>query len=590
MRPPYLWYAIVVKIRQALLLLSLITFFVYFSSFWNSFVWDDEQFIYSNSYVKNFAVDKIFTTSTTEGAGIISNYYRPLTTLSFAIDHAVWQLHPVGFHLTNILLHIAAGLLLFVYLKKIRIGTNGSFVIVLLFLLHPIQTEAVTYINSRGDSLFTVFGFLALNTFIQLLQSTRTKIEIAGIEFPFSPPFLVMLTSMWYVCSILSKEIGIIFGGLLFFTWLLEINFSKKNDKQTLSLKKLFNTYKYPIYALLICAGIAIGYLILRSTSLNFQNSFDFYQDESAYSQNIVVRLLTFSKVIFIYLGLFLVPFPLHMERSTEIITSLQSTWPWLFLITLLISTVFVFWRLKKSQPLAIFGLVWFATALLPVSGIVPINGILYEHWMYVPMIGICIFSYGVLKSLPLQIQALFRKYLVFLLVPLFIIYASLIIRQNYFWSSPIQLYTYLLQYTHSGRIYNNLAMAYADINQPELALLNYDKALSFGDVYPQIHHNKGNVYVQMNMTDKAIEEYKRAIELDPTFAFAYQRLLSIYLDLKDYKNAAQLVEIAESVFIYDQEWKKIAMQIKNVQLQNSASSSATTASSSATSPRGTAR
>lgn len=563
--------------RHAIFLLALLTCIVYFSSLWNQFVWDDEQFIYSNAYVRSFAIEKIFTTSTTDGAGIVSNYYRPLTTLSFAIDHALWGLNPVGFHLTNLSLHILAGILLFLILKKIRVSIFPAFVISLLFLLHPIQTEAVTYINSRGDSLYTVFGFLALLIFVRLLQQNKNTLFIAGIEFPFSPPLLAAITAICYACSILSKEIGIIFGGLLLITWLLELYYHNFHTHQS---------QRWAVATLIICALIAFGYLSIRSTTLNFQNSFDFYQDQSHYSQQLSIRLLTFTRVVFVYLGLLLVPYPLHMERSVELVQSLVSIWPWLFLLINCAALLFAALRLRRGHPIAAYGFFWFYLALLPVSGIIPINGILYEHWLYVPMIGFFLWWYAVYRSLPIPVCRKIQHYKYWLLVPIFLIASLLTVRQNYFWSTPIRLYTYLLRYTESGRIYNNLAMAYAETNQLELALQYYDKALSFGDVYPQIHHNKGNVYLQLGESKQAIAELERAIEMNPEFAYSYQLLLSLYVELKQFDQAYQLIELAQQQFPEDQRWANYRLEVKKIEVNNSAGTTPA-ATPAATTPTG---
>ena len=98
-----LCYHVFMSTKKLVLILIGATFLAYFSSFSNPFIWDDEQFITSNAYVRNFDIGKIFTTNTVAGAGVQSNYYRPLTTLSFAVDTAIWGSNPFGFHLTNLL-------------------------------------------------------------------------------------------------------------------------------------------------------------------------------------------------------------------------------------------------------------------------------------------------------------------------------------------------------------------------------------------------------------------------------------------------------------------------------------------------------
>lgn len=522
---------------------------MYLSSFWNTFVWDDEQFIYKNSYVQSFNLERIFSESTTSGAGIQSNYYRPLTTTSFALDHAIWGFAPAGFHLTNLLLHIGAGVLLFLILARLRLTAFTSFVLSLIFLIHPIQTEAVTYINSRGDSLYAFFGFMSIYIFIRLIQSKRTQVSLGGILFPTPKWLLGVLVAVTYLCSILAKEIGITIGGLLFLVFLLVVYQQQTIKRTVLSFVKELKKYRTEMITLFCCAVLALFYLYLRSTSLNFQNSFDFYQDASTYSQSLMVRLLTFTHVFFVYVRLLLVPFPLHMERTIELVTSLRSPWPWLFLMTNVGLLAMAVRKLRQGKPLLLFGFIWFFLALLPVSGIIPINGILYEHWLYVPMVGFFIVMLSLVRSLPAQWQTHIRNKKLLVLVPVFLLYSLLTIRQNFLWSTPIRLYSYLLQHTESGRIYNNLAMAFAENQQSEQALEAYDMALTFGDIYPQIHHNKGNLYRAMGNSAAAEASYQRAIEMDKTLPYSYGALLTLYLEQGKQSEADTLTEQVNEVF-----------------------------------------
>lgn len=535
--------------KNSILLLILITSLVYLSSFWNTFVWDDEQFIYKNSYVQSFNLERIFSESTTSGAGIQSNYYRPLTTTSFALDHAIWGFTPVGFHLTNLVLHIGAGVMLFLMLTRLRLSILSSSVLSFIFLIHPIQTEAVTYINSRGDSLYAFFGFMSIYIFIRLMQSKRTQVSLGGILFPTPKWLLGILVATTYLCSILAKEIGIMIGGLLFLVFLLVIYQQQTVKRTALSFVKELKKYRTEMITLFCCAVLALFYLYLRSTALNFQNTFDFYQDAGMYSQSLAVRLLTFTHVFFVYIRLLVVPFPLHMERTIELVTNLWSPWPWLFLAVNGGLLMIAIRKLKHGSPLLLFGYLWFFIALLPVSGIIPINGILYEHWLYVPMVGFFIALFSLYQLLPTNMQIRIKNKKLWILVPVLTLYTVLTFRQNYLWSTPVRLYSYLLQHTESGRIYNNLAMAFAENQQPEEALAAYDKALTFGDIYPQIHHNKGNLYRAMGDPKAAEASYQRAIAMDKSLPYSYGALLTLYLEQGKQSEADALTGQVNDVF-----------------------------------------
>lgn len=532
---------------QIVLLLIIVAFIAYGPSLGNSFVWDDEQFIYRNEYVRSFNVKEIFTTNTIAGAGEVSNYYRPFTTLSFAIDYEIWGLKPFGFHLTNLVLHLLAGISLFFFFKSIKLPKIASAVISLIFLIHPIQTESVVYVNSRGDSLYSLYAFLALLSFSHLLQNSYKEWHLYDLKISLTPKSFSVMSVIFYAASILSKEIGIAIGGLFALVFLLHFSSQKK------SLKKYFNQQKLALitFILLTCTGIT--YIFLRATILNFNNSFNFYEGDSLYAKDLLVRLLTFSKVILIYLRLLFFPYPLHMERETDLVTSILSIWPWITSsLIALTTTAGIYLQKQKGSPWILFGFGWFLIMLLPVSGIIPINGILYEHWLYVPMIGIQLLIYVIFHTFISERIFQKTKRIFFVIGTILIsLLTILTIRQNYLWGNPIRFYNYLLKYSSSARIHNNLAMAYAENDQSELALFHYDKALEVFPYYPQIHHNKANTYAEMGQFEEAEFEYKKALEISPNFYFSTSKLLELYLNNKEYDKAIKLIDENKESPIY---------------------------------------
>ena len=547
------------RVSRSILLLILITFSVYFLSFFNHFVWDDEQFIYNNKFVATFDVESIFTTNTIAGAGEISNYYRPLTTLSFAWDYLFWGLNPVGFHLTNTLLHSLAGVLLYIILKKLKFSEQAAFWLALIFLLHPIQTEAVTYANSRGDSMYTFFGLASILSLLLLFEKKNLSFSVYNLKIKIGWWLFAILTPILYACSILGKEIGIATFGIqllvvthLFFS-------SKKNI--FIFLKKNWACVSSVSGSLLI-AGF---YLFLRATSLNFNNSFNFYDDTSVYSESLLVRLLTFSKIIFIYIRLLLFPYPLHMERDTSLITSVASIWPVMFFVLAMIVIFISVREFKKKHTLYIgFGALWFLIMLAPVSGVIAINGLLYEHWLYVPMIGFFICLYGIYK---LYLEKLFSYQLAKrFLIGVAIIFSALTIRQNYLWGTPIRFYSYLLKHTESARIHNNLAMALAEDGKLEDALKEYNLALQYGIPYPNIYHNMANTYSSLGEYEKAEEYYSKAIEVSPYFYHSYFKLIDLYAQQKKYNQALELAKKGQETFPEANDFKVLEKQLLEIE------------------------
>lgn len=498
-----------------------LTFLAYFPFFSVEFVWDDEQFIYANSFVRNGEIANILTSSVTSGAGMSSGYYRPLTGLSFALDFAVWGLNPVMFRFTNIVLHILAGTTLYFLLKKLRMNKLGTLALAVLFLLHPIQVEAVSYINSRGDSLFLFFGLLSTLLFLHTFDFHQKKLTILGVEYSINTMQLMGTAIILLFFSIFSKEIGLTTIGL----WALVfgVKYSTSINRSALMSR---------LWGVGLAAFFVTVYLVIRFSGLVSEQSIDvdFSEISQTYNDNVLVRLHTFTKVFFLYQQKLFFPYPLHMEHLVEPVESTFSWWLIGFLLTNS-SWLWLGWRaVKKGNFWILLGQLWFFGMLVPVSGIIKVNGIMYEHWMYGPIIGWGMAFYGMCVHWKKHlIPHLTTFKIVGVLVA--IVLACLTLRQNYFWSTPLRLYPYLLQYTESARIRNNLGMAYGNSGQEELAIKEYERALELGYNYPQIHHNMAASYTALGLPEEAIASYQKALDLQPDFYYSYTNLVVLLVE-----------------------------------------------------------
>ncbi len=531
----------------AVLWLAVIGTVVYCTSLFNPFIWDDEQFIYRNSFVTQFQLPQLLTESITSGAGEVSNYYRPLTSLSFAVDYAIWGMRPFGFHLTNTLLHLGAGLFLYFVLRQLSnspahppvFWQEWQWWIALFFLIHPVQTEAVSYINSRGDSLYV---FLLMTSILSVLlwwQKKRPPLPslLSDLITPHLQIVLLCTSIITFTLSIFAKELGILGAALLPLTVL---TFEAQRHA---SLRKsvLFLLKKWWLW--LLVWSIAAAYLLLRATSLNFQNSFNFYDHtENIYGQSLSVRLGTFSRVFWTYQQVLLLPFPLHMERSINLEQSILNWWTVATLSFLGVIVSCGWYERHRHKTVWIwFGLLWYLICLLPVSGIIAINGVLYEHWLYLPIVGWLVVGWRtsmlVLPKAPLSWKIIGITFLA-------TIYSFLTIRQNYLWGNVIRFYTYTLQFNQTPRLWNNLGMAYADQHQYQQALTAYQQAIDHGGSdYSQIHHNIGNTQERLGNKTAAQAAYERAIAINPDFYFSYPALINIYMSSQQYQPAKPLLE-----------------------------------------------
>ena len=514
------------KVLAAILGVTLLGIVLYANTLNNQMFWDDNDFILNNQYVHNWKnIPQYFSENLIAGVGLVSDYWRPVLLMVFSVEYHLWGEHVFGYHLVNMLFHIANAILLFFLLQGLFQKPKLSLLTTLFFLIHPLQTEAVTYVNSLGDSLSVFFILLGLNNYLFSRQSNSTN-------------------SYWWslVCfplALMSKETAIVFPMLIAL-----VEFFHNN---TLSFKvRLKNAWRF-VWPFL---AIAVFYVLLRATILNFKNTFNLYNEANVFTSSVLNRIFTFFKILTTYVGLLFYPHNLHMERSMPMATSLFTTgvWQGALLFVAILSAVVAFWN---KHPIISFGLLWFLIGLSPTSNIaVPINGLLYEHWLYLPMIGfwMAIFWFifhpvmDMAKNLAIRRLVWVLACLIIAILGLFFSYQTM--ARNVEWRDPIIFYNQTLQYApDSYRVINNLGMAYADSGDNEKAKEMYLRAIALDDSVAVAYHNLGNTYRELEQEYLAIENFKTAIKKDPGFVYSYNALIQLYLDEENYDAVAVWLE-----------------------------------------------
>lgn len=327
------------------LLLPLLSLLLYLPALHHDFVFDDQYLVVGNPYIKNWKYLPQMLSKDIWNVSDSTNYWRPVFSLSLALDYSLWGLNALGFHLTNILLHAVSTALLFSLGRKLQ-GTTSAVFAALLFALHPIQAHAVSVISTRADLLAVVFALISLQAFF----SRRTV------------PFTIML-----MLALLSKETSMVLPIALLFAGLVI-----KREKPDLRL---------------ILAFAILGIYLLIRFSLGF--SFSLIPLIFSYNASTIGRLLLVFKVLALY---FLAIFDLfempHPFWTIEIPNSLVD--PYVITgILILLSLLVVIWGSVKRNAVIAFGLMWFIIYFLPISNLKQLNQPMAEHWLYIPMVGL---------------------------------------------------------------------------------------------------------------------------------------------------------------------------------------------------------
>jgi len=508
--------------KKIYLLLFFVGIFIYGNALGNQLFWDDNDGIVNNAYIKDWQyLPNYFSENLIAGAGLSSNYWRPVLLVIYSLGWQTWGLWPTGFHLVSILTHILASFLFFKFFQLLTQKKWLAFFSALLFLVHPLQTEAVTYVSGLADPLSAVFILLGL---IYYLKRGRENI----------------LWPVWFffILALMTKEKALLTFPAFLALLELTLFFQDKSPKINFNTTKIWFLAKFK----LLWPVLAIGsfYTLLRATSLNFQNTFNLYDGPNAYADSILVRTWTFFKIFPEYLKLIFWPFNLHMERLVQIEYSPFSP---LVLLGFFLLIIFLFRALSQARknPLIFFALGWFLFSLLSSSGIPAVSsGIMYEHYLYLPLAGFFLWLGLELEKLIThsQNQASLKK-AAFGLAIVFVLFLSVLtIQRNCVWKAPLTLYENILEYNRTSlRVWNNLGMAYADANQMEKAVNAYQTALKLDPekVSAPPYHNLANAFSALGKKDEAIASYKEALKVNPDFTFSYGALFNLFLAEKKY-------------------------------------------------------
>ncbi|MEP9410491.1 MAG: tetratricopeptide repeat protein [Candidatus Brocadia sp.] len=478
---------------------------VYLNSLSNQFTYDDEFTIVNNYFIKTWSnLPLLFSKEYFKFSGELS--YRPVVTLAYFIDYALWKLNPWGFHLINSLLHTLNSVLVFFLLTQLFNHRVVAFIATLIFSCHPVLSEAVNAVSYREDLLGAAF-FLA--AFLLYLKTTKA-------EGRFTPLYFASL--ICYLFGVFSKEMAVTLPLLVF---LYDITFTKKPN---LGYKLI---HYYPGFIFVTAFYLTIRFVILHNP----------VESHISYPGNsIFVNFMTMSRVLASYIKLFFFPFNLCADYVVPYACS-PSDASFILSFVILSTVAVITYRMFFHSKGAFFSLVWFFISLLPVLNIVPIENIMAERYLYLPILGFCMLG-GTLIVHQNNRFGLFDKKNRFLLwnivtitilIIVLIIFSVTTIRRNFIWLDQTVLWSDTAKRSpDSFKAHNNLGNIYRDAGKLDEAIAEFKHALTLYD-YIDAHNNLGVTYRKKGMLDEAMLEYQKALGLNPRYPYAHNNLGVLY-------------------------------------------------------------
>lgn len=519
--------------RTQLVIIAVLTFLAYSNIFRNEFVIDDRAFIV-DWQVKNSLgnVVEFFKGAVPSGH---EGVYRPLRSIIYALDWRLFGDKPFGYHLQSILIHLASTVLVYLIVETLieanfkrmkaneRMGHLLPFLAALLFGLHPIHTETITYIASSVESIGIVFFLLSFYLFLKFSQRQKRQ-EMLYI-------WSVGLAILAYLTTELTLALPLVII-------LYEICF-KKITLRNFNKRLIF----YSPYLVFAVIYILIRFLVIGVGARGP------YLADSVY-----LTVLTMTKVFVKYLSLLILPinqannhiisegieaFVYRDYRTGSImaqsILDLEILAAILVILVLLAGAVGVI----KKQPIFSFGIGWFFLTLLPVSEIVPQGSVLNEKFLYLPSFGlIFVLVWLIAKLDKLKIKNLS----LIVLFTIALIFALLTFIRNKDWRDDITLWSRDVQRSPNDNAYAyfQLGNAYVSRGAVDLAVENFQRSFEINSGFVVALGGIGGAYNNVGKQDLAIDFYRKSLEVNPYFWEAHRDLANIYTARADFDLAGK--------------------------------------------------
>ncbi len=536
-------------------LLAFVIVLIYSNTLTAPFEFDDTGNIVDNPAIRN--IHYFFDTAQFEKLEILDSVRSILNTryvgyLSFAANYAVHGLDVTGYHLVNILIHILNSVLLYLILQSTFrtpcfqnrntaafSADSRNFVALftsLLFAVHPIQTQAVTFIVQRFASLAALFYLLSLLAYIRFRLDDSASIR----RYLF---YAVSLIST--ILAMKTKEFSLLLPLMI---GLYEFTFFEGT-----TIRRLLHLIPYALTICIIPLSMSVAASNMSGANINIM-TWDNY-------------LYTQFRVIVTYLRLLVFPVNQNVDYDYPIYRSFlvpEVVLSFLFLLSILSIGIWLF-RISRDQNLesspwyrlSSCGIFWFFITAAPESSVIPIKDVIFEHRMYLPSIGFFLAMTICIMLMFLRLGKRFlqtRKIMTLFMFLLVVIFSVTAYARNYVWKDSVKLWEDIVRkspnkplprynlgiayadcgrlhdainsynevirinYAYSTDVYNNLGLAYLTVGEVDQAIrvLEY---ISRTSIDSDIHFNLANAYMAKGQADKAVVAYKTALQRRPNDA-----------------------------------------------------------------------
>lgn len=487
---------------------------------------------------------------------------RGLTQLTFALNYRAGGLEVAGYHLVNIAVHLGTSCVVLLILQRIfRSSCRLPFFGALLFLVHPLQTQAVTYIVQRMTSLAGLFFFLGLYLYI------RSREELEEGVFSWRLGLYYGAALLCGAAALLNKENAAIlpFALLLFDSYFLPHQRLDSIKKQILFVLPFFIAPLWLTVQEVFLPLVQGGALSELGRPLDLAGQ---------HHRTVLNYLVTEFSVIWLYIRLLFLPYGQVLDYGYPVVKTVLA-WKNLLALAGIVALLWGAYRGRRRWPVISCGIFWFFLALSVESSVIPLDPA-FEHRLYVPIFGFVLVLVGLFQLLSIS-------RLNTLLLLLIAAFSLMTWMRNDLWTDPVALIEDNLRrtpgnermsvalsksYLDAGRLDDALAvlnraveinpefdLAYVNISAIMLRQGNHDQALAAlqkglaaNPDSEKLHNNLGLFYLTTGQSEKARYYFERVIAANPLYPDAYLNLGALYANsdqpikaIDNYKKAIAL-------------------------------------------------
>ena len=487
--------------------LALAVWAVFGQTLHHDFVYDDIVSVYENPFViqgLTFAgIGQLFA-----HIDLTTHDWWPLTEISHMLDWQFYGPDAGGHHLTNVLLHAATAILLFLVLRKMTGALWRSAFVAAVFAIHPLRVESVAWVTERKDVLSGLFFMLTLWAY------TCHARRSAASDNNASPPKFTfyLLALIFFALGLMSKSMLVTLPFILILLDYWPLKRFAIHDSRSATARLAWE--KLPFLLMAAAAGL-VTLVAQRDTTV-----------QTAHSIGLPWRLGNALVSYAVYVFQMVCPMGLavhypHLETRLSLWMSGGAA-----LVLLVISIGVAMGRQKR--PYLLVGWLWYLVMLLPVIGLVPVGAAQAAHadrYTYLPQIGLYILvAWGAV-----ELSGFWKYHRLVLGAGSAVILAGLLADahvQTGYWKSEISLWTRALACTSGNSVaHNNLGIALANQGKLGEAIQQYEKALQIKPGYAEAHYNLGDALAARGELDEAVRHYERALQFRPAYVKAYNNL-----------------------------------------------------------------